>query len=456
MRIQEHGQVSFDDLFSLIKKSIKDLNNFSGNISQQPIEELLLNLKSTMENIGSKVSKRPPPLEKYMQQWSEFISKRRDDLDKGTVRFLCWEPSVATNQYFLDYLLNSEIDLSKRSLEGLVRSCHQKWDDPFPESPILAKVRSLIRQYDGSSPVLVKWKRNLEVILSPKAHELISSDIIQQNKTVHACVDEWYLEAITPFVHKFVKSAINKCREKIGSSNWAGPLLFNELLQWPGWGTWLTDFKQKIGELILHPLVATSNIQENLLHFILTHKDLGHPLLPANRGKWMGVNPNSRNRVLEWLSTLDISFFFDRVFPPGTDRQHRKEFWLRYVGRCTATRPILRKDDILQFKADLQKDKLRFAHFGRIQSNTNSAFLLAFGNITVVEFSRVGACYIYESEIFKKILPDFWTTNHITEGALKDKNRCIKRIRHINTYTIDWRDDTRRILAMYGIRTGSF
>jgi hypothetical protein len=81
-----------------------------------------------------------------------------------------------------------------------------------------------------------------------------------------------------------------------------------------------------------------------------------------------------------------------------------------------------------------------------------SAFLLDFGEVLVVEFSKVGnACYIYQKRAAKELIPDFWTTEpfHASGGkGLKQSALAAERIRH----TAGWQDELSMILARHGVR----
>jgi hypothetical protein len=83
-----------------------------------------------------------------------------------------------------------------------------------------------------------------------------------------------------------------------------------------------------------------------------------------------------------------------------------------------------------------------------------SAFLLDFGRIIVVEFSRVGnAVYIYEQREVPALSADFWSNSRFSIRDLKDKTCCIGKnsISHIG----DWQREVRTLLAQYGIHPGA-
>ena len=140
------------------------------------------------------------------------------------------------------------------------------------------------------------------------------------------------------------------------------------------------------------------------------------------------------------------------VLPDRKDPHFRKEFWLRYVNQCIS-RPLLCSDDRYRLQVYLRETHSKVSHFGNI-IGINSAFILDFGKVVVVEFSRIGACYIYSAEQFKSEVPNIWSNNTYRETNLKNKSNSLDRIIHRITTNINWRDDAARILARYGIRPG--
>jgi hypothetical protein len=179
--------------------------------------------------------------------------------------------------------------------------------------------------------------------------------------------------------------------------------------------------------------------------FVLAHKDVGDPRLPRNRKNWDPISREAVTRFVEMLCREDIVFFFDYVYSTESDRQQRKQFWLRYVARCIASRPLLTPSDKVRLKSMFGT---KVGQPGEIRSATNSAFLLDFGEITIVEFSRIGACYIYESRAFKEMVLDFWTSRPFPERVLKRQGLMLKRIIHSGR----WQEEARNVLAQWGIR----
>ena len=136
--------------------------------------------------------------------------------------------------------------------------------------------------------------------------------------------------------------------------------------------------------------------------------------------------------MIEWLSQLDIVFFFESVLPKGEDPQGRKEFWLRYVTSIVRSRPLLRREDKERLKRDLKEKGLELSHVGSMDEwSTASAFLLDFGPLLAIEFSETGnACYIYRKNDVDKIIPDFWTSQLFVQRKLRRRDLPHERIVH--------------------------
>ncbi len=314
-QVQRSDDVSLDGLSLLVRKTGNDMKKFMKLLTGQPVETLLQNLRTAVEKIGSAPVRRPPPLERYMLQWNEFESGKRKELDRGTVRYLCWEADIATSDQFLAYVQSSGIELTRRPLEGLVRSCHSKWEGSFPRSSSVDRIKNFVSRYQGQNPILVKWKSDLDAILGEDGPEILARSLVTEQKSLHVYLNEWYLESHSPFVQKIVEAATVRCRAQLGEAS-AGSvaLLFRELLPWPGWE--LPAFKREVGACILHK-AATGKIQEMLETFVLTHKELGDPRIPANQIKWAQVTQGAQDRVLDWLCKGRVVAFVDHVYREG-------------------------------------------------------------------------------------------------------------------------------------------
>ena len=213
----------------------------------------------------------------------------------------------------------------------------------------------------------------------------------------------------------------------------------------------MQDFHTAVGTTILHPIAARDlELQEALRKLVLQDTRLGDPRLPRNMKNWLGIQ-DARQRLLQWLSRADIHFFFEHVLPKGTDPHGRKTFWLKYVSRVLMSRPLLNRDDEARLRVTMQSLREQIGHFGQMRGSESSAFLLDFGPVVVVEFSRVGnACYLYEQPNAAKVIPDFWSQEPFTIYGLKNRPMAAETITHRE----GWQITLAHLLARYGIRPG--
>ena len=210
-----------------------------------------------------------------------------------------------------------------------------------------------------------------------------------------------------------MRHAVRACQEHLGDKAALRTYLLTTLLPWVGWP--VQDFHTAVGTTILHPISAREpSPQESLTKLVRQDTRLGDPRLPRNMKNWLDIQA-ARQRLLQWLSRADIHFFFEHVLPKGTDPHGRKTFWLKYVSRVQMSRPLLNRDDEARLRATIQSQREQVGHFGHVRGAEPSAFLLDFGSVVVVEFSRVGnACYLYEQPNAAKVIPDIWSQEPFT------------------------------------------
>lgn len=438
--------ISFDDILKKLKFAATTIKA----MDIKPVDEVLSPLITICSNVGS--NKPYTPLyvpEEYVRQWKVYLLQNEKPHARA-VRYLCWEPDVASTKKFLDYLHHEQITLSARSLQGIVRACHKHWasvlkDSVFKKGSVIEQVRGMVRDYQGPNRILAKWKGSIDMVLSSKGPELFATAMTKDFKTIKEHSESWAVDVQSEFFkHHAMVHAVQQCRKSVDRCRY----LFAELLHWQLWDN--SVFKKMISEFILDDYFNNGATKEMLQNFILSANYLGDPRLPRNNRNWLDIDTEARNTFIQWLSTEDIRFFFEHVLPARKDPQERKSFWLQYIPKLKSSRPLLCFEDEVRLRP-LLRDKTKVGHFGKIRGS-NSAFILDFGQVKAIEFSRVGACYIYTDNEFNQIIPELWSSRTFTEVGLKDKNRCVERVRHLITYNVDWRKDIMNILARYDVR----
>lgn len=395
--------------------------------------------------------------EEYVQQWNDFLEGRTESLMPRAVRYLCWQPEVAADKTFQYYLDHEHIPLNARSLQGLVRSCHSRWSPEFAKGQVVTRIRDRLEAYKGGNRVLQRWRENSTVVLGPKGAELLGVDMLQRVSAIKSHCEHWGIsDETSAYVQAAVSHASQVCRDQIDRVPEMRRYLLDELLPWKGWPP--GEFKSEVSQTVLHPAASkVAEVRESVTRYVLNDPRLGDPRLPHNRLNWTGLGEGEQ-RVIEWLSQLDIVFFFESVLTKDTDRQGRKAFWLRYVPSVVKSRPLLNRNDRFRLETTLRKNGRGLATVGSI-SATPSAFLLDFGKILVVEFSEVGRCYFYDASTFAKIVPDFWISQPLNGVALKKLDLCITSVVHRKSKSAwhggGWEEAASQILAQFGIRQGA-
>lgn len=211
------------------------------------------------------------------------------------------------------------------------------------------------------------------------------------------------------------------------------------------------SFKSAAQQMILASSRFPPQQSELLKDFIVDDRRLLDPRLSANRPNWVGISDAARDAVIQWLSAEDIELFFDHVLTTRNDPHGRKPFWLRYKGRVKRSRPLLSSFDESRWLANTETKGKR--NFGKMEFLCDtSAFLLDFGRVMVIEFSKVGnAVYVYDHRDVPDIDDSFWSQAPFSLRALKQKDNCIERMTHIPL----WKSKMRTLLAQNGIQPGN-
>jgi hypothetical protein len=289
--------------------------------------------------------------------------------------------------------------------------------------------------------VIGLWKSHPELILGSRAHHIFAELLTSERNAVRGSCESWKFDEGTLYVRESVKEALAFCLARSSEHSPFRHYVVSQLLAWDKWPD--GDFREQVATAILSAFAGTGFADE-LKQLVLDDRRLGDPRLPRNRANWVGL-ADAERQFTEWLSKDDIAFFFEHVLPRGRDPHGRKKFWLYYVKRIVRSRPLLSADD----RARLQGSKDKVGHFGRIEGDS-SAFMLDFGSVIAVEFSKRGnACYLYDRANFAKLVQDFWAAKSFSVADLKNEPRSLDRVVHRDS----WYVRMAQTLARYGIRS---
>jgi hypothetical protein len=437
---------------------INDLNYYT----TPPIEERFANIRSVIERLDPIKENKPIfCADRYKKEWERYVSGKEHALNHRTIRKLCWEPEVATDKRFFQCIMDSDLEITARSIRGLVYSAHMKWSTLTKDWTSARKLLGeQINKYNGKNKWLGKWKGIADQIINWNGAELFAYEIVNGHLKIAEAYKERNLFRGTEYFHKNLCFCIDILINKISSGYTDNTkkteieYLTSEILS-------LEDlpyesFKDGMAQLILiENLTLEPELVEIVKNYAIRNKKLGDPRLSRNGVRWAGIDEKAKSKIIEWLSRADIIFFFDNVLPPGADKHGRKEFWLRYVKNFVRTRCLLRDEDRARLIPMFRRLQVQVESYGSVMhqwGSSNSAFILDFGPVLAVEFSQIGACYIYDTKKLPRSLNDFWTPAPFSESALKSQPLSIARITHHITRNRNWQDNLSHELARLGIR----
>ena len=119
----DRGQrkISLDELRHTMAQITDNMRSYAASLDKLAEETHLTNLKAAVDGMVAVFPTRPPYNPRYTTEWIAFASGNRKDLEPSALRYLCWEPNVATSDSFLAYLWRARLRLNSRPLAGLVR-----------------------------------------------------------------------------------------------------------------------------------------------------------------------------------------------------------------------------------------------------------------------------------------------------------------------------------------------
>lgn len=438
---------SFDDIIKRLQSCRNMLLEVIKTEETKDIDEVLTQFKEKSDKICYGYEIKPEsPRPEYSKQWKDYLIGKNGEPSPRVIRNLCWDSDIASSKKFLDYIFKKQETLKPRSFVGIVRACHMKWKSIEDNREIVKNL--LTRLKKGSHKIIDKWNKDnssREMILGSEGHKLFAYEMVRDNKKIKEYLESWEVDKQSEYFSDSISYALELCMRDTNKIEY----LFSEILGWKSWEDHL--LKHKIKLLILDDFYNNNESpKEKLINFVKSDNRLGDPRLPRYETNWFTMDKEERSRFIQWLAKEDIEFFINYVLPKNSDK-HDRRFWLGYLKNCKDSQIMLCQDDENKIKRSesFKKSELRISHLKRIKSN-NSVLLLDFDKITAVEFSVVGAVYLYETSMFKKIMPNFRDKNNYKEGDFKDKYNCIDRFRH--TESKHWQDNVRNILAQYGIR----
>lgn len=412
--------VSLQEGLQNLTFAIRGFNDTAARQTRNFADVSLPRLVKAIDGVDA-LAKPLQPADSHLRDWQAFVSGKTEKLSPRSIRNLSWYPEVAMDAQFAQQVFTSDrIRSSAKTIQGLVYSCHSKWNDvqQLPQFPDLV---DLVRSFAGPNGVVRKWRENINTVLSPDAVKKLALELFKKKAPLHGAIAELRLFEDTQFFREVVSECARSCCKRLSDPETLDYFVY-QILSWDKHR--IESFKVHVNSAVLSgSFEESSDVKARLVNYLVNDVErLGDPRLrPAS---WVGIE-ESKKKVLQYLSREDIVFFFNKVMK--NDEHGRKDFWLRYVPSLVQSRPLLTDVDRERLNAVLPRDGIR--HFGRT-TGQRSAFLLDFGNVLAVEFEGVGACYLYDARTRDKYFREFYTLRPFDDQLLKMPSNALYRKRH--------------------------
>src|SRR5207237_5116328 len=105
------------------------------------------------------------------------------------------ETDIAVLPEFQSVALNPE-KISARSLQGLVRSVHRRWNSRA-NTPSVGNLFVALTRYETKNALLEKWKHSLQYVLNQDGPACFAREILRDGVSWEKSADEWALEPDT-------------------------------------------------------------------------------------------------------------------------------------------------------------------------------------------------------------------------------------------------------------------
>jgi len=300
--------------------------------------------------------------------------------------------------------------------------------------------------------VVAKWIAHEKELVGPRAANDLAESCLKARSSITACLSALGVSANSQFGMEAagkLARLVSEPRNVVPAFDYAMRTFFPEddaLIEPARWGE------------AFHRLLANTKLtsdaqhRQDLVDLALKTRGLDDPRLRL--GQWQNVPPAARDIVMQWLSEEDLRFFFDLLMQGRSDPQQRRSFWVNYLDRAIRSRVVVGERDYKRLRPKLDEIRARGRTYARMKgaggANMHvSAFIMDFGEVTIVEFSRPNsACYIYENDPKNPYL-DF--TQQVFDWRQLKNWEMGERHTHWSPPG-RWHAEFKRALAQHGVR----
>ncbi len=383
---------------------------------------------------------------------------RIDALNPREIRALCWDDEIGVAPEFVTALSgHADLGRKRRWLEGLVTSYLAGWRPARRPAEIERTLQTAVQAFTGRSVLLERCRPVATHVFSTAAPRWFAERAIRANIHLRQQLEEWQIGPAGPLGAATANAATDVWLEMflphqdritgdaaVQAVRYALEYLLDQPLVERG------AVVRMLAALIDWPEVARNDdVKARIKAFCLSDARFGDPRLPKNHPHWADVPADARKRVVAWLSTRDLLFFFNFVIKH--DPHGRKEFWLRYIDQVDDSNVALIDTDEWRLKRSANRgEELSYSQV--TGANRCSAFLMRFRgaeDIIFVEFAEPGnALYLHDATKFEKLNGGIRNPEFRFRPHLKSVQSGKQRFSHV----AGWQEEVKAQLSRLGIR----
>jgi hypothetical protein len=417
------------------------------------IEALARQLETVGDNSLNSIVP-PGNQEEALRQWQHYLKTRdTSQFTKRARRCLCSVPTVARDPRFLTLLEQSGSAPTVSMIAALLGAYHALWDSRGENAVFERRLTHWVHNYQGSYRPLRELTTIINEVVGPQAAPLAARSAFHKQSSACHLLEERGLATNTPYASAIAGGILNACvrqLESTGNLNHAR-YICEQLI--PADRGLIRDgaFFNTVKRLVTLSANTTDfALRDVVKNFVLLDPKLGDPRRYPNRWDTLRLSKEAKI-VAGWLSEEDLKFFFDLIMERQEDRHHRRNFWLRYVHRVGNSSVAIGQEDRDRLRSQLSDLKKRGRTYANLNTWDVSAFIMDFGKVIVVEFSRTGnACFFYKVDPDHKKIINL-QAREFSLFNLKIPNRASERVIHDRNG--NWMDKVQQHLAsIYQIR----
>ncbi|MCC6932572.1 MAG: hypothetical protein IT292_04875 [Deltaproteobacteria bacterium] len=458
------GQNADSQLFSKLTEAIGEMRFLTvsraptDHIPYDRVEVVCPLIQKETENLNGTAAGEIIQVDRAAMQkkWQQFCSDPSDfPLSLKDYKKLCWMPEIVVLESFQKEVIEKSFPVTLPALRGLLYSYHENYDNLKAARKFSTRLAEMIELKSVANSTVRKWHASIDFIIGSSASRDFAKETLGKFNVPQVALEELSVNLTTNFASSCASEYAKLAAASFGKlpESWVS-ILFSDVLS----SNLLPNqiLKYVISEIILSKTAENNDFIRGLIvDFLLTNENFGDPRMD---GRWSGVSEEAKAKVVQWLSSEDIHFFFELIFRNREDKHGRKSFWLQYVKKVNRSRALISFEDRKRYSVKLKELEDKGRTYGKLTGNsTTSAFILDFGPIVVVEFNEVGnACYFYKKEEFSKVCSNFWASD-ISFGGLKDSKLKLDKVSHrqvVSEISVGWDTKVVKLLSDYGVRRG--